>query len=147
MKYDTSSLRKDTDEDDFPYADRTVTFVHVDGSGKVWSDHTKTGKIAILNDWRPDELLVATWTGARRSDTFSVNLKAARKALLGSAEPRRSTSQVRRRGLGPRQIQIIQQMHAELDTDGKRKYTAQQIADEFGVSRPTIYRHLEKEKS
>ncbi|MGW6703626.1 helix-turn-helix domain-containing protein [Streptomyces sp. NPDC054956] len=30
------------------------------------------------------------------------------------------------------------------DTSSLRKHTVQQIADEFGVSRPTIYRHLEK---
>lgn len=147
MKYDTSSLRKDTDEDDFPYADRTVTFVHVDGSGKVWSDHTKTGKIAILNDWRPEELLVATWTGSRRSDTFSVNLKAARKALLGSPEPRRATGQVRRQGLGPRQIELVQEMYDELGDDGKRKHTVQAIADELGVARTTIYRYLDRSPS
>ncbi len=46
--------------------------------------------------------------------------------------------------LRPRQIQLAQQMYDELGGDGKRKYTVQQIADEFGVSRPTIYRHLEK---
>ena len=32
-------------------------------------------------------------------------------------------------------------MYDELE-DGKRKYTVAQIATEFGVSRPTIYRHL-----
>ncbi|GHJ04842.1 DNA invertase [Streptomyces olivaceus] len=46
--------------------------------------------------------------------------------------------------LRPRQIQLAQQMYDELGADGKRKYTVQQIADEFGVSRPTIYRHLER---
>jgi predicted DNA binding protein len=35
-------------------------------------------------------------------------------------------------------------MYDETGSDGKRKYTVQQIADEFGVSRPTIYRHLER---
>jgi transposase len=33
-------------------------------------------------------------------------------------------------------------MYDETDTAGKRKYTVAQIAAEFGVSRPTIYRHL-----
>ncbi|WP_410789635.1 ArsR family transcriptional regulator [Kribbella sp. C-35] len=28
--------------------------------------------------------------------------------------------------------------------DGKRRYTVAQIAAEFGVTRPTIYRHLSK---
>lgn len=83
MNYDVSALRKDTDAVNFPYTERMVTFIHVDSSGTVSADHTKTGKISILNDWRPGELLIATWTGARRSDAFSVDIAAARKALLG----------------------------------------------------------------
>lgn len=46
--------------------------------------------------------------------------------------------------LRPRQIKLAQQMYDETGDDGNRRYTVQQIADEFGVSRPTIYRHLEK---
>ena len=99
MEFDVSALRKDTDEDRFPYADRAVTFIHVDSSGVVTADHTKTGKTAILNDWRPGELLIATWTGARRSDTFSVDLDAARKALLTKPEPRGAAKGQARRGL------------------------------------------------
>ena len=45
--------------------------------------------------------------------------------------------------LRPRQIKLAREMYDETGPDGKRKYTVQQIADEFGVSRPTIYRHLE----
>jgi predicted transcriptional regulator len=33
-------------------------------------------------------------------------------------------------------------MYDELGADGKRCYTVAQIAAEFGVTRPTIYRHL-----
>jgi len=33
-------------------------------------------------------------------------------------------------------------MYDETGEDGKRKYTVAQIAAEFGVSRPTIDRHL-----
>jgi hypothetical protein len=33
-------------------------------------------------------------------------------------------------------------MYAEVGDDGKRRYTVAQIAAEFGVTRPTIYRHL-----
>lgn len=40
--------------------------------------------------------------------------------------------------LGPRQVRLAQEMYDAGD------YTVQQIADEFGVSRPTIYRHLER---
>jgi DNA invertase Pin-like site-specific DNA recombinase len=46
--------------------------------------------------------------------------------------------------LKARQIKLAQEMYDETGSDGKRKYTVQQIADEFGVSRPTIYRHLER---
>ena len=35
-------------------------------------------------------------------------------------------------------------MYDETGHDGKRKHTVAQIAAEFGVSRPTIYRHLAK---
>jgi DNA invertase Pin-like site-specific DNA recombinase len=31
-----------------------------------------------------------------------------------------------------------------VDANGKQKWTVQQIVDEFGVTRPTIYRHLDK---
>ena len=31
----------------------------------------------------------------------------------------------------------------ETGPDGRRAHTVQQIADEFGVTRPTIYRHLQ----
>jgi DNA invertase Pin-like site-specific DNA recombinase len=40
--------------------------------------------------------------------------------------------------LGPRQVKLARGMYDSGD------YTVQQIADEFGVIRPTIYRHLNK---
>jgi DNA invertase Pin-like site-specific DNA recombinase len=44
--------------------------------------------------------------------------------------------------LGPRQVALARQMYDERDGDGRRRYTVAQIAAEFGVTRPTIYRHL-----
>jgi predicted DNA binding protein len=35
-------------------------------------------------------------------------------------------------------------MYDERDDHGERRYTVQQIAEEFGVTRPTIDRHLSK---
>jgi AcrR family transcriptional regulator len=35
-------------------------------------------------------------------------------------------------------------MYEEKDAEGKRAHTVEQIAREFGVTRPTIYRHLSK---
>jgi len=43
--------------------------------------------------------------------------------------------------LTPRQARIARQMYEETGPDGKRRYTVAQIAAEFGVTRPTIYRH------
>ncbi len=45
--------------------------------------------------------------------------------------------------LTPRQAKMAQAMYDERGPDGKRAYTVQHIAEEFGVTRPTIYRHLE----
>jgi DNA invertase Pin-like site-specific DNA recombinase len=41
-------------------------------------------------------------------------------------------------------LSSARQMYEETGDDGKRKYTVQQIAEEFSVTRPTIYRHLSK---
>jgi predicted DNA binding protein len=41
-------------------------------------------------------------------------------------------------------VKLARRMYDETAEDGKRRYTVQQIAEEFGVSRPTIYRHLAK---
>ncbi len=50
--------------------------------------------------------------------------------------------------LRPRQIALARQMYEETGDDGKRKHTVQQIADELGVSRPTVYRALgDREKA
>lgn len=49
--------------------------------------------------------------------------------------------------LGPRQVQLARQMYEETGDDGKRRYTINQIAAEFGVTHPTIYRHLKPTSS
>ncbi len=36
-------------------------------------------------------------------------------------------------------------MYDEADPDGKRRYSVAQIAAQFGVTRPTIYRYLGRE--
>ena len=46
--------------------------------------------------------------------------------------------------LTPRQARIARQMYEETDANGRRLHTVAQIAAEFGVTRPTIYRHLAK---
>jgi len=44
--------------------------------------------------------------------------------------------------LRPRQAELARQMY-EIDEQGHNKFTVAQIAAEFGVSRPTIYRYLD----
>ena len=61
-----------------------------------------------------------------------------------SGQQTRSHTNGQRPKLGPRQIALARQMYDELDKDGKRRYTIQQIADAFGVTGPTISRHLRK---
>lgn len=50
----------------------------------------------------------------------------------------------RKQALKPRQVNLAQEMYDELGDDGKRKHTVQDIADELGVARTTIYRYLER---
>jgi DNA invertase Pin-like site-specific DNA recombinase len=53
----------------------------------------------------------------------------------------------RKAALRPRQVALAREMYDELGDDGKRRYTVQQIAEELGVARTTIYRYLEREGS
>lgn len=50
----------------------------------------------------------------------------------------------RKAALRPRQVALAQEMYDEVADDGKRRYTVQQIAEELGVARTTIYRYLER---
>lgn len=49
----------------------------------------------------------------------------------------------RRPSLTELQVIKAREMYDELDNRGKRKYTVDQIGETFGVSRKTIYRHLD----
>jgi hypothetical protein len=71
----------------------------------------------------------------RRSSSSS----GARGALAswgrGPLRPRRTEAK-----LGPGQVQLARQMYGEVDANVKQKWTVQQIAEGFGVTRPTTYR-------
>ena len=45
--------------------------------------------------------------------------------------------------LRPRQAELARVMYDQVGADGKSKFTVAQIAAEFGVSRPTVYRYLD----
>jgi DNA invertase Pin-like site-specific DNA recombinase len=62
-----------------------------------------------------------------------------------AAAPARGRTGGQKPRLGPRQVKLARQMYDETGEDGKRRFTVAQIAAEFGVSRPTIYRYLSKE--
>lgn len=76
---------------------------------------------------------IAEFEHALMSERTLDGLAAARaRGRTGGQKPK----------LGVRQVQLARQMYDELDERGKRRYTVSQIAAEFGVTRPTIYRHL-----
>ncbi|WP_281066026.1 recombinase family protein [Nocardia albiluteola] len=76
---------------------------------------------------------IAEFEHALMSERTRDGLAAARaRGRTGGQKPK----------LGPRQVALARQMYDELDEHGKRRYTVGQIAAEFGVTRPTIYRHL-----
>src|SRR5207245_723934 len=77
---------------------------------------------------------IAEFEHALMSERTMDGLAAARaRGRTGGQKPK----------LGARQVTLAREMYAERGEDGKRRYTVQQIADEFQVSRPTIYRHLD----
>ncbi len=76
---------------------------------------------------------IAEFEHALMSERTMDGLAAARaRSRTGGQKPK----------LGTRQVTLAREMYDERGEDGKRRYTVQQIADEFGVTRPTIYRHL-----
>jgi DNA invertase Pin-like site-specific DNA recombinase len=78
---------------------------------------------------------IAEFEHALMSERTRDGLAAARaRGRTGGQKPK----------LTPRQAKIAQAMYDELGPHGRRAHTVQQIADEFGVTRPTIYRHLQR---
>ena len=76
---------------------------------------------------------IAEFEHALMSERTRDGLAAARsRGRTGGQKPK----------LTVRQARIARDMYEEKGADGRRAYTVQQIADEFGVTRPTIYRHL-----
>jgi DNA invertase Pin-like site-specific DNA recombinase len=76
---------------------------------------------------------IAEFEHAVMSERTMDGLAAARaRGRTGGQKPK----------LGPRQVRLAREMYDELGEDGKRAHTVAQIAAEFGVSRPTIYRQL-----
>lgn len=77
---------------------------------------------------------IAEFERALISERTIDGLKAARaRGRTGGQKPK----------LGPRQARMARDMYDETSEDGRRRYTVAQIAAEFGVSRPTIYRYLD----
>jgi DNA invertase Pin-like site-specific DNA recombinase len=77
---------------------------------------------------------IAEFEHALMSERTRDGLEAARaRGRTGGQKPK----------LTARQAKIAQDMYDETCEDGRRRYTVAQIAAEFGVTRPTIYRHLQ----
>ncbi|MEV6336234.1 recombinase family protein [Nocardia vinacea] len=78
---------------------------------------------------------IAEFEHALMSERTRDGLAAARaRGHTGGQKPK----------LGPRQVQLARQMYDEIDEHGKRRYSVDQIAAEFNLTRPAIYRHLNK---
>jgi len=76
---------------------------------------------------------IAEFEHALMSERTIDGLAAARaRGRTGGQKPK----------LTPRQARIAREMYEETGPDGRRLHTVAQIAAEFGVTRPTIYRHL-----
>lgn len=81
---------------------------------------------------------IAEFEHALMSERTMDGLAAARaRGRTGGQKPK----------LGPRQVRLAREMYDERGADGKRRYTVAQIAAEFGVARPTIYRYLDAANS
>jgi len=77
---------------------------------------------------------IAEFEHALMSERTMDGLAAARaRGRTGGQKPK----------LGPRQVTLARAMYEEVRDDGRRRYAVAQIAAEFGVTRPTIYRHLD----
>lgn len=76
---------------------------------------------------------IAEFEHALMSERTRDGLAAARaRGRTGGQKPK----------LGKRQAELARAMYEEKGPDGKRLHTVAAIAAEFGVTRPTIYRHL-----
>ena len=81
---------------------------------------------------------IAEFEHALMSERTRDGLEAARaRGRTGGQQPK----------LTKRQAKVAQEMYEERDESGRRIHTVQQIADEFAVSRPTIYRHVNTHKT
>lgn len=78
---------------------------------------------------------IAEFEHALMSERTMDGLAAARaRGRTGGQKPK----------LTPRQARIVREMYDETGPDGKQRYTVAQIAAEFGVTRPTVYRQLQR---
>src|SRR6266508_6319488 len=77
---------------------------------------------------------IAEFEHALMSERTRDGLVAARaRGRTGGQKPK----------LTPRQAKLARAMYDEQTPDGRSRYTVVEIAAEFGVTRPTIYRHLQ----
>ena len=78
---------------------------------------------------------IADLEHALMSERTRDGLAAARaRGRVGGRKPK----------LPPRQIQVAREMYDQVDENGHNRWTVAQIAAEFGVRRPTIYRDLDQ---
>ncbi|MEV0134548.1 recombinase family protein [Dactylosporangium sp. NPDC050688] len=104
---------------------------------------------ALLVAHRRGDQFVVTKFGLGRSLEHLIDLPAQLQErgvdLVGLAAARaRGRTGGQKPKLTLRQARIARQIYEEVGPGGRRVHTVEQIAAEFGVTRPTIYRHLAK---
>ena len=73
-------------------------------------------------------------TGTRAYPRRPGRCSARARGRTGGQEPKLTVGQAK----------LAQVMYDEVGADGRRTHTVVQIAEEFGVTRPTIYRRLQR---
>lgn len=95
-----------------------------------------------INTSTPAGVLFFTIIGAIAEFEHSMMVERTHDGL--AAARARGRVGGRKKALKPRQVKLAREMYDELGEDGKRKHTVQDIADELGVARTTIYRYLDR---
>ena len=83
-----------------------------------------------------------SWTSATREDYRRVFDRILESTTTPAASRSRASS-----ASGSAATSTCANAPCKLGPDGHRAHTVQQIANEFGVTRPTIYRHLQRQIS
>lgn len=133
-----------------------VRVLHNVNAGRLGSWSTPWALVSVSMVWpRPDDLVrdaldqgINTSTAVGRIffeilGSIGEHTLMSVRTIDGLVARRRGRTGGRKPKLGARQIAVARQMYDEVDANGRNRFTVDQIAAEFGVTRPTIHRYLD----